>query len=53
MTLARVHHWRVVIDQRPDGLLAEAPMTYPYDGKQYVVATGSANTAELVAFSLP
>ena len=29
-------------------------MTYLHDGKQYVVvATGSANTAELVAFSLP
>ena len=29
-------------------------MTYLHEGKQYVVvATGSANTAELVAFSLP
>ena len=29
-------------------------MTYLHEGKQYVVvATGSANTAELVAFGLP
>ena len=37
-----------------DGRSAAAPMTYLHDGKQYiVVATGAANTAELVAFSLP
>ena len=37
-----------------DGRSAAAPMTYMHDGRQYiVVATGSANTAELVALSLP
>ena len=37
-----------------EGRSAAAPMTYLHDGRQYiVVATGSADTAELVAFSLP
>ena len=37
-----------------DGRSAAAPMTYLHEGKQYiVVATGAANTAELVAYSLP
>ena len=37
-----------------DGRSAAAPMTYLHDGRQYVaVAVGSADTAELVAFSLP
>ena len=37
-----------------DGRSAAAPMTYMHEGKQYiVVAIGSANTAELVALSLP
>ena len=37
-----------------EGRSAAGPMTYQHDGKQYiVVATGGADTAELVAFSLP
>jgi quinoprotein glucose dehydrogenase len=37
-----------------DGRSAAAPMTYLHEGKQYVVvATGSGETAELVALSLP
>ena len=37
-----------------DGRSAAAPMTYLHEGRQYVVvATGSGDTAELVALSLP
>ena len=39
---------------RLDGLSTGAPMTYLYNGKQYIaLAVGRANTAALVALSLP
>lgn len=39
---------------RLDGLSAGAPMTYLHNGKQYIaLAVGRANTAALVALSLP